>query len=121
MGTADAAVSKQTFQGVGKFKNRLARRQVPHPYPVPVCRRADAGAQRLGEGLLGGEALGEVGRRLPMRREALELGFAKNPSCKPVAAASQRLLDAPDLDHVGANAVDQRAACTISCFISRTA
>src|SRR5687767_13831860 len=81
----------------------------------------DAGAERLGEGFLGGKTLGEVRRGFLVHRESLQFALAQDAPRKPLAKARERLLDARDLHHVRADAVDHRAACTISCFISRTA
>src|SRR5688572_27593262 len=103
------------------MQHRLAGRKVRHPHAVPVGRRPDAGAERLGEGLLGGEALGEVGGRLAVGAEAPQLGLAQDALGEAIAEALERLLDAADLDHVVADAVDQPAASVISRFISRTA
>src|SRR5688572_8518314 len=103
------------------MQHRLAGGKVRDPDAVPVRRVADAGAQGLGEGLLGGEALGQVGGGLAVAVEALQLGLAQDAAREALAEALQRLLDAPDLDHVVADAVDQPDASTIRRFISRTA
>src|SRR3954463_6706025 len=81
----------------------------------------DAGAERLGEGFLGGEALGEVVRRQAMAMEAPELGLAQDPAREALAEALERAADALDLHHVGTDPVDHREDCTIRAFISRTA
>src|SRR5882672_11733670 len=103
------------------MQNRLSGRQICHPYPVPVGGVADAGAERLGEGFLGGEALGEVGGGLAVAAEALQLGLAQDAPREALAEALERALDAADLDDIVAHAVDHRAASVMRRFISRTA
>ena len=74
---------------------------------VPVDRRTDAGAHRLGERFLGGEALGEIGRGLAVcRRSAPARRGTRTRAREALAAALERLLDARDLDDVGADAED---------------
>src|SRR5688500_14651294 len=88
---------------------------------MPVGRRLDAGTESFGECFLGGKAFRQIGGGLAMGAEALQLRLAQDPLREAIAEALERLLDAADLDHVVADAVDQRAASTISRFISRTA
>src|SRR5258706_15512681 len=104
-----------------EFQNRFARLQIHHPDPVPIRRRMDAGAERLGERFLGRKALGEIGHRLPVGAETLELGLAQNAPGETLAEALEHLFDPLDLDDIRADAVDPRPASVISLFISRTA
>src|SRR5947209_4217035 len=113
--------AQEFFQLPGKLQHRLSRRKILHPHALPAGRRVDAGAERLGESLLGGEALGEVGGGQAVVLESAEFGFGKNASRKALSEARQGMFDARDLDYVGAYAVDHRTAWIISCFISRTA
>ncbi len=87
----DAPAREQRFQGIGKLENRLARPEIRDPDAVPVRRRVDAGAERLGEGLLGGEALGEVagGQAVPL--EAPELRLAEDALGEALAEALERV------------------------------
>src|SRR3989440_11262054 len=121
MGRRDAFAFQKFSQGVGKFEHRFAGSEITHPDAVPVGGRFDTRAERLGERLFGGEALGEVVGRQAVLLEPLELARAENPPGKALAVALERRLNAADFHHVGADAVDHRAARTISCFISRTA
>src|SRR5439155_18348363 len=57
----DFSFAQEIFEFPGKLQHRLSRRKILHPHALPAGRRVDAGAERLGESLLGGEALGEVG------------------------------------------------------------
>src|SRR6185436_20641949 len=104
-----------------KFQHRLARLEIYHPHAVPVGRRVDPRAERLGEGLLGGKALCEVGNGLPVGAEALEFGLAENAPREALAEPLQCLVDPLDFDQIGADAVNHRAASVIRRFISRTA
>jgi len=121
MGAGHALGLKQLLQRLGEFQHRLAGGEVAHPDAVPVRRRLDAGAERLGEGFFRREALRQVVRRQPVALEALELRLTQNAQREALAVALERRLDARDLHHVGADAEDQRAACTIRAFIWRTA
>src|SRR5436190_7288407 len=117
----DAFRIEIALQRVGELKHRLAGGEVAHPHAVPVGRRLDAGAERLGEGLLGGEALGEVVRRQPVLLEAGELRRTQDAPREALAVALERRLDARDVHHIRADPKDHRAARSIKLFISRTA
>src|SRR2546423_13781034 len=88
---------------------------------MPVGRCLDPRAERLGEGLLGREALREIGGRQTMAAEALQFRLAQDAACEALAEPGKRLLDATDLHYVGTDTVDHRAAWSMSAFISRTA
>src|SRR5688500_1900342 len=97
---------------------------------MPVGRRLDAGSQGFGEGLLGGEALGQVRDGLLVLAKSRELRCAQDALGEAFTPALQRLADALDLHHVGPHPEDHRAAgkeaadeaaLVISSFISRTA
>ena len=69
-----------------------------------------AGAERLGTGLLGGEALG-IGRHQRARRLGAALGLGaldvgEDTGQKALAMAFHDLLDPADVDQVGADADD---------------
>src|SRR5687768_496189 len=121
MGLANLLRVEERFQWRRKLQRRLAGRQVRDPDAVPVGRRLDAGAQRLGESLLGGEALRQVVRRLAVGLEPLELRGRQDALGEAFSPALQRLADAFDFHHVRTHPEDHRAARTISAFISRTA
>ena len=72
---------------------RLAGGQVDHPHVAPEHAPPHAGAQRLGAGLLGGEALGVGGGAVgpPVGLALLDLGEA--PGDEALAEALERLLD----------------------------
>src|SRR6202008_3888320 len=100
MAAANLPLLQELLKVIGKFELRFPGFQIHHPHPVPVGGRVDARAQRLGEGLLGGKALREVGDRLLVRAEALELGLAEDAPGKTLAEAVQHLLDASYLYEV---------------------
>src|SRR5262245_28227920 len=109
----------------GELEVRPTRGVVHDADAVPVHGRADSGAHRLGERLLGGEPLGEVGGWLPVAGEAGELTRHEDLVREAIAPAFERLLDAGDLHQIGADAenhpLPRIAPPTISVFISRTA
>src|SRR2546430_17255208 len=105
MGMQDFSFAQEIFEVPGKLQHRLPRRKILHPHALPVGRRVDAGAERLGESLLGGEALGEVGGGQAVAPESAEFGVGKNASRTALSAARQGLLDAPDLGYRRAYAV----------------
>src|SRR2546430_16783132 len=104
----DFSFAQEIFQLPGKLQHRLSRRKILHPHALPAGRRVDAGAERLGESLLGGEALGEVGGGQAVVLESAEFGFGKNASRKALPEARQGMFDARDFDYIGAYAVDHR-------------
>ena len=90
--------------------------------PCQLAGALDAGAERLGERLLGGEALGEVGGRLAVVAEALQLRLAQDA----LARSARRSARAPS--RCGRSRPRRcrrrrspRAPRTIRRFISRTA
>src|SRR5574341_242861 len=117
----DAAIGQGFLERLGKAQLRLARGLVDHPDAVPVGRRLDARAQGLGEGLFGGKALRQIRGRLAMREKPFQLGLAQHALGEPLAETLERVLDPADLDQVGADPEDHRAACNMRAFISRTA
>src|ERR1700744_4029827 len=73
----------------------------------PGDAAADAGAEGLGGGFFGGEAGGEAfGGGLPFLAAVGDLGGRVDTAEEGVAIAGERVLDAGDLDHVGAEAED---------------
>ena len=87
-------------RAAGQRHGRLAAGQVDHAHVAPEHAVRHAGAQRLGAGLLGGEALG-VGGRAPcpaLGPGLLDLG--EDALDEALAIALQRLLDAADVDQV---------------------
>src|SRR5450830_580042 len=104
---------------------------IQHLRGGPSHRHADAQADRLGEGFLGGEA-----RRHEADAAHWMLGFArqiflhllrpKDLLCKAVAMSRQRRFNARDFADVGADPVNHYAPRpmrveTMMAFISRTA
>lgn len=84
----------------------FAGRQIDHSHVAPGDASAKPGAERLGAGFLGGETL-RVGRgpaRPRIRFEPLRLGEAALN--KPLAEARKRVLDAPYIAKVVAEAYD---------------
>ncbi len=115
-----------------RVDQRLAARIAPHGDRMPVERRVDAGADRLGEGLLGGEALGEVAGLVARALVALALGGREDATHEALAVALEHAGHALHGTDIGADAHDHEgrfaggAACArrdpvISAFISRTA
>src|SRR5258706_1307445 len=121
MAVGHAPRIEKLFQRIREFQHRLARGQVLYPHAVPVGRRVDAGAERLGERFLGREALGEVVGSLLVHRESLQFGRTEDSLRQSITESGQRLLHSPHFDDIGPHAVDHRAASTIRRFISRTA
>src|SRR5690554_5340642 len=78
----------------------------------PAHAQPQAGTQRLDEGLLGGEALGQVGRRRGVVGQALALQLAQQAPPQAVAVAGQGTLEARDASDVGADADDHGAGVT---------
>src|SRR5690349_11969397 len=121
MRARDSLSMEKCLQRFRVFQHRLAGGEVADPHAMPVRRRLDPCAKSLRECLLGGEALGEIVRRQAMALEALELRRTEDAQREALAVPLERGLDALDLDHVGADAENHFAACTIKRFISRTA
>ena len=84
---------------------------------------------RLRKRLLCGESLSEIRRGLAVCGEPCELARHEDLARETVSPTPERLLDAYDLDEIGADADDQpcapiaarMAALTMRVFISRTA
>ena len=66
----------------------------------------DAGAERLGAGFLGREAFGVGGGPLLPAVSSAALDIGEDTLREAVAEFRQRLLDAPDITHVLADADD---------------
>ena len=96
-------------RAAGQRHGRLARkRRLTTPMSFQNTPCADAGAERLGAGLLGGETLG-VGsrpRRAAVGFGALDLGEAA--AGEALAVALERLLDAADVAEI---ACRSRGSC----------
>src|SRR5882672_7605504 len=98
---------RQPLRGIaGQYQGRLARRQVDHPEVAPEHAGAKAGAERLGAGFLGGEALGIAGGAAGPRLRLAPLGLGEQALGEAAAETLQRLLDAADVDDVAADAED---------------
>src|SRR5690606_19695818 len=87
-------------------QGRFAGTQIYHAHVTPEDTAAESGAQRLGAGFLGREALG-VGRRpvsTPFRLVAFHVGedAVEETRAEPL----QRLLDAADVDEIAPQADD---------------
>src|SRR5271166_224203 len=80
----------------GQAHGRLPGREIDHPHVAPEHPPPQAGAERLGAGLLGGEPLGVGGGppRAPLRAALLGLGEATGDEA--LAEARERLLDPLD-------------------------
>src|SRR5471032_2092666 len=101
----------QPRQGAaGQRDRRLAAPEVDHAHVAPEDAAAKAGAERLRAGLFGSEALGVARRASGATLRALLLGRGENALDEPVAEPGERLLDAPDVDQVVADADDHAAA-----------
>jgi len=80
---------------------------------APGDAAADAGAEGLGGCLLGGKAGGEAFGGGSLFLAAVgDLGGRVDAVEEGVAEAGERVLDAGDLDHVGAEAEDHVCECT---------
>src|SRR5690606_3099486 len=84
--------------------------QVDHAHVGPVDAAArHAGAQRLGAGFLGGEALGVAGGAVGLALGAGPFGLGEDAPGEALAEAFEGLLDAADVGQVVADADDQAA------------
>src|SRR5260370_30426609 len=97
-------------RAAGELHGRTAARQVHHPHIAPPDASPDSRAERLGTGLLGGEALG-VGRHhhFLVFGPALgpgALGVGENAVQEAVAMTLDDFGDAADVDQVRADADD---------------
>src|SRR5258707_2794135 len=94
----------------GQLHVGTAARQVHHPHIPPPDALPDAGAERLGTGLLGGEPLG-IGRNhhllaVGAPRGPGALGVGEDAVEEAIAVALDHLGDPGDVDQVGADADD---------------
>ena len=97
----------------GQRQGRLAAGQVDDADVAPEHAAVEAGAQRLGAGLLGGVAA-RVGFRAVAhgaRSAARSIG-GEHARDEALAEAVERALDAPDVDQVAAEADDHARAGT---------
>src|SRR5271166_312401 len=85
---------------------RLAGGEIDHAHVAPIDAAPEAGAERLGAGLLGRKPLGVGGRarRAPVRLPPLGLGEAA--ADEALAVSRERLFDAADVAKVAADAKD---------------
>ena len=89
---------------------RLAGVVLGHLHVVPAELGADAGAERLGDRLLGGEPRGQKRRGILVPQAVLNLGGEQDAPGKPLAESLVRGADALDLDDVDASA-ENHSAC----------
>ena len=111
---------KRIAGAAGQLQRRSAGGRVDDADVLHEHAALEAGADRLGEGFLGGEALGQRarrGERAPRRLGPLDVG--EHPVEEAIAEAVERILDPLDVAQVGADADDHRAA-SISSRIRRT-
>src|SRR5262245_19071707 len=83
-----------------------ARRKVNDAHVAPEYAAAEAGAQRLGAGLLGGEALGIGFHPVGPPLGARPFGLGEDAGEEALAVALDRALDAPNIDQVRTDAMD---------------
>ena len=98
---------KPLLGAAGERQRRLRPRQVDHADVLHEHAALEAGADRLREGLLGGEALGVgagAGERPPLRLGALDLG--EHAPLEALAEPVERSLDPLDVAQVRADADD---------------
>src|SRR5580704_5681408 len=98
------------FGAAGELHGRPPRRQVDDAHVAPPHAGADAGAERLGAGLLGGEALGIGLDPVAPPFGARPLGRRENAVDEAIAVTLDHLGDAAHVGNVGADAEDHRAA-----------
>ena len=89
-----------------KRQGWAARGQVYDAHVAPVNALAQARAERLGAGLLGGKPLGVGGGPLAPAVGLLAFDLGEHPRDEALAEALQRLLDAADVDEIVADAED---------------
>src|SRR5690606_20273976 len=85
-------------------------RQIDHSHVAPVDAPAEPGAERLGAGLLGGEALGIGGGALGPALGFGALDGSEAAHDEPLAMAGEGLFDAADLAQIAAEPDDHWAA-----------
>ena len=84
----------------------LAGGFVHHAHVLPEHAAAETGAERLGTGLLGGEALGIGGGALGALLGFADLDIGEDAVDEARPETGEGFLDAPDVDHVIADADD---------------
>src|SRR6266700_199319 len=100
----------------GQPHPRLSRGLVDDAEVAPENPAAKAGAERLGGGLLGGEAAGiarSAGRAAAIAAAAL--GFGEDAVEKTLAKALDRLLDPANVDQIATDAEDHRGQSLPEC------
>src|SRR5690606_25642692 len=103
---AEAALGEIGGERLVVLEIGFARGVVPHPHRVQRGRHRDAGAERLAEGLLGSEALGEEARPIDALGPRRALGAGEDAMGEALAVALERAPHTFDADDVGADAVD---------------
>ena len=110
---ADAEAGGDLGGAAGEMQRGALAGQAQDLDLAPGDAAADAGAEGLGGGLFGGEAGGEaLGGSLLFLLAVGDLGRRVDAAEEGVAEAGERVLDARDLDHVGAEAEDHVCECT---------
>ena len=102
-------VVKSLLRSAAERKRGLARRFIDDAYILHEHAAFEAGADRLGKSLLGGEALGVgagAGERPARRLGALDVG--EDAGLELLAEAIERLLDPLDVAQVGSDADDHQ-------------
>src|SRR6185437_9837970 len=92
--------------------------QVDDAHVAPEDPAAHAGAERLGAGLLGGEALGVAGGPVVLALGAGAFDLGEDAVREALAVALQGLFDPPDVGEVGAQADDHAAFTDLASSIS---
>jgi hypothetical protein len=104
---ADAEAGSDFGGSAGKMHGGALAGEAHNLELGPGNATADAGAKRLGCGLFSGEAGGEaLGGGLPFLAAVGDLTGRVDAMEEGVAEPGDRMLDAGDLDHVGAEAED---------------
>lgn len=110
-------------RATGEYQHRPPEGIVTDAQIVQTYAMGNAGAQRLGAGLLCREALGQVTRRISFSVESLPFVRMQNALDSPRTVALIQTFDAIQRDQIDAdasNAHEVRAA-VMSAFISRVA
>ena len=110
------AQADEQLPGLARFKQFLSRAVQHHErlagflpadfHVLPAKLRADAGAERLGNRLLGREPRRDKRRGMPVRQAIRHFIRQQNPLPEPLAEFLQRRRDARDFDDVNADAQD---------------
>ena len=97
----------QSYQRpAGEPHGRLPRRQVDDAEVAQEDAVAEARPQRLGAGLLGGEALGIGGGAICATLGESAFGLGEDAMDEAIAMALDGALDPADVDKIGADAED---------------